>query len=379
MLTGFIVWNLTQPAGQGRLLYPAIASISSLGILGLTWWLPPLAQKVLVSLCTAALFLFAALVPGLYIAPAYAKPALLTEANLPADLQPVDFVYDDTMRLIGYHLHTPVVRPAENLSLTLYWQLLQPVEQDYSIFIHLLGRQRQVISQRDTYPGGGAWPTSLLTPGAILADHYQIPIPPEAEQTHAPTRLQIAAGIYDFFEPGRPGRPVVSAAGQPVEPIIGSAKLIPWQWPDPSRMEQPVNFFDKATLLSYHLAADQRSLTLNWQATGHFETDYTVFIQLWRLLAPAGEAVAPASTGPAEYVAGFDGPPVGGDYPTSFWSPGEIIIDTHPLDLSQLPPGDYKLLVGLYHPTTGDRLPAFSPDGPLPDYAVNIETLSIPK
>ncbi len=365
MMAGFILWNLTQPAGQGRLLYPAIAAISALGMLGLTWWLPPLGQKLVVTLCTLGLLAFASLSPLLYIAPAYARPPRLNQADLPPELQPVHFSYAGKMELIGYKLPAGTIRPAEELPLTLYWQLLEPVETDYSIFIHLLGRQRQVIGQRDTYPGGGKWPTSLLAPGDILADHYRIRVSPQAEFQHAPTQLLIAAGLYDLHEPGRPGLPATNAEGQAVEPIIARAKLAPWQWPDPPRLANPINFFDKVTLLSYQIAPDRQSITLNWEAHQPLETAYTVFIQAWR-----------ADTN--RYAAGFDGPPVGGDYPTTLWGPGEIIVDTHPLDPASLAPGEYRLLVGLYDPASGERLPAFGPDGPLPEYAVNVGTLAVP-
>jgi 4-amino-4-deoxy-L-arabinose transferase-like glycosyltransferase len=367
MVAGFIVWNLTQPAGQGRLLYPAIAAISALGMLGLTWWLPQRGQKIVVILCGVGLFLFAMLSPWIYIVPGYAKPSLLTQADLPTDWQPVDFTYDNNMRLIGYQHRPNTVRPAEALHLTLYWEILRPMDLNYSIFIHLLGRQHQVIGQLNSYPGGGKWPTTLLSPGDILADTYEITIIPQAEFEHAPTRILIAAGIYDLNEPGRPGKPTVNANGQPIEPIIGSAKLVPWQWPATPPSDTPINFFDKATLLSSQITDDQQSVTLNWQVNQPFDTDYTVFIQAWQKF-PNGKRAQ---------VAGFDGPPVQGDYPTSLWAPGEIIVDLHPLDLSTLSPGDYDLLIGLYHPPTGERLPAFGLDGPLPDYAANIGVLQV--
>lgn len=374
MVAGFIIWNLTQPAGQGRLLYPAITAISSLGMLGLTWWLPRRWQRIVSGLCGLALFIFAALSPGLYIAPVYARPALLAEANLPAGIQPVDFVYEDKLRLIGYQLPESTVRPAESLPLTLYWHLLKPAGLDYSIYIHLLGRQRQVAGQLDTYPGQGQWPTTLLSPGNVLVDHYEVPIRPETE-AQAPTQLLVAVGIYDYNEPGRPGRPAANAAGQLVEPIIARARLVPWQWPDPPRLAQPVNFLDPAgqpliTLLSYELAGEQDSLTLNWQANSAIQVDYTVFIQAWSLNSQA-------RTSQGGYAAGFDGPPRQGDYPTSLWQPGDIIVDTHPLELSTLTPGSYELLVGLYDPVTGGRLPAFVSGEPLPDYALNAGTLQV--
>jgi hypothetical protein len=319
----------------------------------------------------------------LYITPVYAKPPVLSETDLPADIQPVDITYDNAIKLIGYQLQADTVRPAQTLPLTLYWQIIQPVDLDYSIFIHLLGRQREVIGQIDTYPGGGRWPTSLLASGDILADDYEILISSEAEFSQAPTRLRIAAGVYNYFEAGRPGRPAINAAGDPVEPIIATAKLIPWQWPQPSRSPAAINFFDKATLLSTQLAADQQSITFNWQANNQFEADYTVFIQAWRIdplpnAPPTREAsLSDRLLAKGEYAAGFDGPPVQGDYPTSLWSPGEIIIDTHPLDLTTLAPGTYNLVAGFYNPDTGVRLPAFNANGPLPDYAVQLGELQV--
>ncbi len=365
MLAGVIAWNITQPAGQGRLFYPAISAISALAMLGLSWWLPRSGQKLMATTITGLLLLLAALSPFLYIGPAYARPPILTQTDLPADIQPVNFIYDDTIKLLGYQLHTDLVRPAETLPITLYWQMLQPTDLNYSIFIHLFGRQRQVIGQLDSYPGGGSWPTTLLKPGDILADSYLVPISPSAEFDHAPAQIQIATGIYDYLEAGRPGKPATTVTGKPVDPIIGTIKLIPWQWPPIDASDEVINFFDKVSLTKATIADDQQSLILIWQvAEGYFDTDYTVFIQALN-----------AKTG--SYIVGFDGPPVQGHYPTTLWQSGEVIIDTHSLDLSLLEPGTYNLITGLYNPTTGDRLPAFNSTGPLPAYAVPVGELVI--
>jgi hypothetical protein len=122
-----------------------------------------------------------------------------------------------------------------------------------------------------------------------------------------------------------------------------------------------VRFGDSISLVGYDLNHD---LTLYWQAAGRPPIDYTVFIQVWD-----GD----------EQVAGFDGQPVGGDYPTSWWEAGETIVDVHRIDLGEdglneaLRTGRYRLLVGLYRLDTGERLPASGPEGPLPDYAVEIK------
>ncbi len=78
--------------------------------------------------------------------------------------------------------------------------------------------------------------------------------------------------------------------------------------------------------------------------------DYNLFLQL---LAADGAPVAQ-----------HDGPPNGGYTPTSTWSPGEEVSDRHGLALpADLPAGEYRLIAGLYHPLTGERLSTLSPSG----------------
>lgn len=84
-------------------------------------------------------------------------------------------------------------------------------------------------------------------------------------------------------------------------------------------------------------------LTLYWQASHTPARSYTVFVHA---LDPAGALVGQA-----------DAPPVAGQYPTTLWHPGEIVQD------SRLVPQAAALLIGLYDFATGQRLPAFAPDG----------------
>jgi hypothetical protein len=57
-----------------------------------------------------------------------------------------------------------------------------------------------------------------------------------------------------------------------------------------------------------------------------------------------------------------DAPPMGGRWKTFLWLPGVAVDDAHTITLPpNLPAGTYHLLVGLYDPVTGDRLPL--PDG----------------
>jgi hypothetical protein len=57
-------------------------------------------------------------------------------------------------------------------------------------------------------------------------------------------------------------------------------------------------------------------------------------------------------------VAQVDGPPLGGDYPATYWEAGELFDDRFVLTLPEgLPPGNYPLQLGLYDPQNGRRLP----------------------
>jgi hypothetical protein len=92
-------------------------------------------------------------------------------------------------------------------------------------------------------------------------------------------------------------------------------------------------------------------LSLLWQALRTPSLDYTVFVHL----LDAGDNI----------VASHDTQPVNNTYPTTIWSPGEHILDPHSLPTpATLPPGPYRLSLGLYYQPTGERLPLHFPDGP---------------
>jgi hypothetical protein len=66
----------------------------------------------------------------------------------------------------------------------------------------------------------------------------------------------------------------------------------------------------------------------------------------------------------------MDRPPLGGDYPTSYWEPGEVIQDNLIVPLSsredsedKLLPGELWLRIGLYRSDDGLRLPVLDSTG----------------
>jgi hypothetical protein len=68
--------------------------------------------------------------------------------------------------------------------------------------------------------------------------------------------------------------------------------------------------------------------------------------------------------GSSQIAAQADSAPGGGSRPTSTWPEGELIVDRHGLSLPEdVGAGSYTLQVGMYLPTTGERLPVRGADG----------------
>ena len=117
-----------------------------------------------------------------------------------------------------------------------------------------------------------------------------------------------------------------------------------------------INFDDKIALLDLSIAdktlqpGGQLALTLIWQGLAPLTEDYTVFLQ-----------VLDAQD---RFVGQVDAWPLQGTLPTSRWSPGQTITDPYTLQLAaDLPPGDYRLLVGWYLLADLRRLPLLNADG----------------
>jgi len=116
-----------------------------------------------------------------------------------------------------------------------------------------------------------------------------------------------------------------------------------------ARQPYPVEFEKGITLTGYRVlnpqlrAGEAIHLTLYWTARGKVAESYTVFVHV---LAADGYNVA-----------GADSPPRNSAYPTDQWQAGEDVIDPHLVPLpADMPPGDYRLDVGLYRLDTGQRL-----------------------
>ncbi len=254
-----------------------------------------------------------------------------------ADQQPADRSWGEV-----------VARPGQSLPLTLYWQAAAPIERQYTVFVHLIGADQQRYAQDDGPPLNGLQPMIYWQQGETLPDRRNLILPADLPAG----RYRLEVGLYS--EDGE-RLPVADAAGQSLGEalILDFLQVMPadGSLPLPGQMVQAdlTGNGDRIRLLGYTLAEKKVSrdgvlnLTLYWQAVNQVSTDYTVFVHL----LDANDQIQ----------AQGDGPPVSGFYPSSFWDLGEIVIDQRQVWVpADALPGTYRLAVGLYLLSTGQRL-----------------------
>ena len=128
-------------------------------------------------------------------------------------------------------------------------------------------------------------------------------------------------------------------------------------------------FGDMIRLRGYHLFPDEPTsdstlqVTLEWETSAPVEKSHKVFAQLL--------------DDRQQIIGQNDSEPAGGRYPTNTWEPGQAVIDRRGIPIAEgTPAGDYTLLIGLYDPITGSRLPLEINGNPAGD-ALPLATVTI--
>jgi hypothetical protein len=138
--------------------------------------------------------------PGLEVKyrlePAGPRVHVLGPAGAQTSQRPANTRYGSAVRLTGYDIAPqalPDRLPANGrLVLTCYWQVLRPLADDYTTFVHLVNAAGDVVAQDDHEPGGVYYPSHLWKPGETLADAHTLQLSPNPGA--GPYR--IVAGLY---------------------------------------------------------------------------------------------------------------------------------------------------------------------------------------
>jgi hypothetical protein len=98
--------------------------------------------------------------------------------------------------------------PGSELGVTFYWGALERPAGNYTVFVHLIDEQDNMVASHDGRPMRGWYSTLAWQPGHTIPDEHLIPLP--AELPSAAYRLRV--GLY-LPETGD-RLPVLDAAGQ---------------------------------------------------------------------------------------------------------------------------------------------------------------------
>jgi hypothetical protein len=261
----------------------------------------------------------------------------------------ISAVVNDQFALVGYEFEPRVIKPGEEIFLTLYLQALEPLDYGFITGIHL------------SAPDGWVWAwREELTPTALSGQWWE-PGQVIPERFRLQTTEDIPLGAYDlqvFWRPGddKSNWPIVREGDEAVLDRIFLGNVVaPLAVNTGQASPVKAQFGDSILLDSYQISAQPAAgqpldVTLYWQALSQPADDYTVFVHL---LDEQGQIVA-----------AHDGMPAENSFPTRAWQPGLLVGDTHRLELpAELAPGDYQVNVGLYLLETGERLPVWDAQG----------------
>ncbi len=125
---------------------------------------------------------------------------------------PVGATFGDAIELAGFNLEsrTANLEPGDEITVTLIWRALAPIEDDYTITVQLLGKDGRVYGQRDAPPLEGVAPTSTWSPGEVVSDSYRFVVAADAP----PGEYRLVAAMY---LPETGDRLVVEGQGDMVE------------------------------------------------------------------------------------------------------------------------------------------------------------------
>ena len=119
--------------------------------------------------------------------------ALIPEEWPVPDLNlPTDTVFSGVIRLAGVDLSTTSAGPGDVVTVTLQWEALDRIVEDYTGFVHLVDPEGGDVVQDDHPPLNGQFPTRLWFAGTVVSDAYRLDLPGDLPEG----TYQLLGGLY---------------------------------------------------------------------------------------------------------------------------------------------------------------------------------------
>ncbi len=107
-------------------------------------------------------------------------------ASIPTTATALDLQFGDQITLASYTLDAT----ADQVELTLFWQTDSRLPENYQIFVHILDATGTIITQNDTAPVQGRYPTSQWRTNTLIEDRHTISVP------ELPESFSLRLGLY---------------------------------------------------------------------------------------------------------------------------------------------------------------------------------------
>jgi hypothetical protein len=249
------------------------------------------------------------------------------------------------LELVAVELETPQAQAGEVVWVTLYWRATSVPLTAPELVLELLGRENALVGKAQTYHGGGLFPANLWPRDRLVQDREGIRL---VDDVDAPVALQLQVGLV----------------GEAQRLTVATVKVTPSAWPSLpgttlARLDPGIELVQAELSPPTVHPGEPVTVRLDWRVAVAPGRDLTTLIHLGRPGEP------PLAVG--------DAPPLGGEYPTGLWQPGEVIAaDVYTLQVpADLSPGRYPILVGFYDPATLQRL-ALDVEGERQEYDVYV-------
>ncbi len=254
------------------------------------------------------------------------------EGGRPAIAHPVDFNFGNNLRLLGYD------QTGEN-QVTLFWEALQPLDEDYRVSLSLRDIAGQVWGRWDGRPTSYLYPTDRWRVGQVVFGRYDLPQVPG----RPPGDYGLEVGVYT--EDDLSGLDILDPAGLPQgkRAMLGAVTLNGYIVPaDQLAVPHPArsDLGDGLVLLGYGLDQDQAQpgdrlrLELSWDVVSQPRGNDGLRV----LLTDAAGQTRDAGTFP----------PTNAWHPTGVWQAGQAWRGQIDFRLPiQAQPGEAQLAVQL--------------------------------
>ncbi|MEZ4770494.1 MAG: glycosyltransferase family 39 protein [Caldilineales bacterium] len=225
------------------------------------------------------------------------------------------------------------VETGDAIAIDAWWQANTTPEYDYRVIWQWIDAAGNAPFSGSMPPSATAFPTSSWPAGELVHGQFNI-FPPDLQ----PGQWRLQIGLQNPNSVAPESHFAGATAELPIT-ILPSTRQTqpsaPYDYPLNATFSFLVELLGINAPATPVRAGDTVPVTVGWRAAQTMDTSYTGFVHL---LNQEGRVVAQD-----------DHVPLQGSRPTNTWMPGEVVEDDYVLTLpANLPPGRYRLEIGLY-------------------------------